>query len=130
MPELTKGRMLLSHNFDIVQADVPALGREAFAQVMVDGLSPHSDLACTPIDNPHWIVEVQFALTVRSPHQVGELCAQALANSRLAHKLPNSPAFHVLALGGLKTSPALGPSPTSLQPGEWGVDVVETSSAA
>ena len=34
----------------------------------------------------------------------------------------------VMLLGGLKMTPAMGTSPTSLQPGEWGVDVVETTS--
>ena len=34
-----------------------------------------------------------------------------------------------LILGGKKTTPATSMSPTSLKPGEWGVDVVETAKA-
>ena len=30
-------------------------------------------------------------------------------------------------MGGIKTTPATSTSPDSLQPGEWGVDVVETA---
>ena len=34
----------------------------------------------------------------------------------------------ILVLGGIKTTPAASPSPDGLQPGNWGVDVVETLS--
>jgi hypothetical protein len=129
MSESPKGRMLLSHNFAIAQDDVPEMSRAAFAATMSDGLREYGDITCTLIENPHWIVEVLFDPTVRSPHQVGKLCAQSLVNSRLAQKTEHSAAFHIVGLGGIKTSPAQGPSPTSLQLGEWGVDVIETPSA-
>jgi hypothetical protein len=35
----------------------------------------------------------------------------------------------ILVLGGIKTSTAINFTPDSLQPGEWGVDVVETAEA-
>ncbi len=128
MSESSQGRMLLSHNFAIAQDDVPEISRETFATTIGEGLSGYSDLACAPIENPHWIVEVLFNPMVRSPRQVGELCAQALASCRLGQKSEHSAAFYVVALGGIKTSPGVGPSPTSLQVGQWGVDVIETPS--
>jgi hypothetical protein len=72
-------------------------------------------------------VEIRFPLETISPLQVGELCAQALTAKRqsqnLATSMPN-----ILVLGGLKTTPPTSSSPDALQPGEWGVDVVETTS--
>lgn len=123
-----RGRMLLSHNFDLVKAPIPALSRLAFLQVMAEALKPWDDVTCTEIDNPHWMVDIGFDPALRSPQAVGECCAQALFQSRLDLKLDDLSAYAVLVLGGIKTSPALGPSPTSLQPGQWGVDVVETAS--
>ncbi|MDJ0698047.1 MAG: DUF2656 domain-containing protein [Mastigocoleus sp. MO_167.B18] len=124
-----KGRMLLSHNFDILDEVVPQLSREEFVSTFVDGLKSYSDISCSGINNPHWMVEVLFDPHQRSPHEVGELCAEALGKKRQTQKKPNSAALSILALGGLKTTPPLSTSPTSLQPGEWGVDVVETVSA-
>jgi Protein of unknown function (DUF2656) len=129
MSTVQTGRMLLSHNFAIAQADVPALSREEFTQVMVDGAIRHSDITCAMIENPHWVVEVRFNPEAYTPQQVGDRCANALAQKRLDQKIQGSNPFHILALGGIKTSPAPGPSPTSLQPGEWGVDIIETPSS-
>ncbi|BAZ17259.1 hypothetical protein NIES4071_91370 [Calothrix sp. NIES-4071] len=123
---VTTGRMLLSHNFDISDSVIPPLSREQFAQVFIDGLGANAQ--CRLVNNPHWIVEVIFDTDSYSPIQMGELCAQALVNLRISQKkdakLPNT-----LILGGIKTTPATSSSPDSLQPGEWGVDVVETSDA-
>jgi hypothetical protein len=128
MTELSTGRMLLSHNYALTDTDVPALSRSEFAQMMVDGLNAYPDLLCTAVDSAHWIVAVSFKPTTHSPQQVGEACAQALVQHRLTQSsIPFSP-FHVLALGGCKTTPALAPAPNALQPGEWGVDIVETPS--
>jgi hypothetical protein len=129
MSDAQTGRMLLSHNFAIAQDDVPALSREEFTQVMIDGAMGHSDITCTMIENPHWVVEVRFNLETYTPQQVGDRCANALAQKRLDQRMEGSDSFHILALGGIKTSPAPGPSPTSLQPGEWGVDIIETPSS-
>ena len=122
------GRMLLSHNFNLPEGTLPALSRAEFAQTFQSGLAAHSDLQCQPIENPHWIVEVRFDPSQRLPLAVGQVCLQALAAARrpqlLSGDLP-----HWLALGGVKSTPASGSSPTSLQQGEWGVDVVETASA-
>ncbi|RUT05745.1 hypothetical protein DSM106972_037520 [Dulcicalothrix desertica PCC 7102] len=122
----TQGRMLLSHNFDISDSVIPPLSRDEFAQVFINGLGANAQ--CRSVNNPHWIVEVLFDTDNYSPAQMGELCAQALVNSRRSQakdaKLPDT-----LILGGIKTTPPTSSSPDSLQPGQWGVDVVETSDA-
>ncbi len=124
-----KGRMLLSHNFDISNEVVPELSREEFINTFIDGLKLYPDITCSGISNPHWMVEVLFDPNQRSPQEVGELCAEALGKKRQNQKNTYSTSLSILALGGLKTTPPLGASPTSLQTGEWGVDVVETISA-
>jgi hypothetical protein len=56
----------------------------------------------------------------RSPLAVGEAVARALAAARKAN-------VEILALGGLKSTPPTSTAAGALQPGEWGVDVVETA---
>ncbi len=119
-------RMLLSHNFDINDANTPALSREAFTQVFVDGFSADPEIKCRQVDNPHWIVEIVCTAGFLSPQQVGEKCAQILSNSR--KQSLGMIDFDILALGGIKTTPATSNSPDALQANQWGVDVVETKS--
>ncbi|NJN32168.1 MAG: DUF2656 family protein [Synechococcales cyanobacterium RM1_1_8] len=117
--------MLLSHNFTLPNTLLPALSREQFAQVFVAGLADLAGLNSRSVENPHWVVEVTFG-PERSPTEVGQLCIQALAAARRPQL--DSPASlpYILALGGTKTTPATSNAPDSLQPGDWGVDVVET----
>ena len=121
-------RMLLSHNFDINDANVPVLSRAAFTQLFADGFTPHPEVQCRQVDNPHWILEIVAPANLLTPHQLGEKCAQILAQSRTQSigKLD----FEILILGGIKTTPATSNSPSALQPNQWGVDVVETKSGA
>ncbi|WP_295617523.1 DUF2656 domain-containing protein [Chamaesiphon sp. GL140_3_metabinner_50] len=119
-------RMLLSHNFDIKDANVPAMSREAFTQVFIDGFSSHLEVQCRQVDNPHWIVEVVCQENLLTPHQLGEKCAEILTTSRT--KSSGSIEFDILILGGIKTTPATSSSPDALQANQWGVDVVETKS--
>lgn len=114
--------MLLSHNFNISSEIVPALSREEFTAVFSNGLG--EKVQCRMLDNPHWIVEVLFPTDLFTAQQVGDHCAQALANKRQA------PAgqLEILVLGGLKSTPPTSDAPDALQPGQWGVDVVETIS--
>jgi hypothetical protein len=119
-------RMLLSHNFDLKDGNTPALSREAFTQVFIDGFSSHPEVKCRQVDNPHWIVEVVCVAGFLSPQQVGEKCAQILSTSR--KQSLGSIDFDILILGGIKTTPATSASPDALQPNQWGVDVVETKS--
>lgn len=129
MIQIQKGRMLLSHNFDISNELVPELSPEEFISTFIDGLKSYSDITCSGVINPHWMVEILFDPNQRSPREVGELCAQALLKKRQNQQGNNLSSFNILALGGLKTTPPLSTSSTSLQPGEWGVDIVETVSA-
>jgi hypothetical protein len=120
----SRGRMLLSHNFALSSSEVHPLERAQFANVFSQGLESHSSIDCTAIDNPHWMVELCYPLEQYAPSEIGQLCAEALANYRTAHKRED---FYVMALGGMKTTPATS-LPPSLQTGEWGVDIVETAS--
>lgn len=114
--------MLLSHNFNISPEVVPTLSRAEFTTIFAENLG--DQIQCQMLDNPHWIVEVLFPIDIFSPQKIGELCAQALAS----HRQPSG-ALDILILGGLKTTPPTSDSPAALQPGNWGVDVVETSSS-
>ena len=126
MNDLQSLRMLLSHNFDLTDGKTPALSREAFTQVFVDGFSSHPEVKCRQVDNPHWIVEIVCTAGFLTPQQVGEKCAQILSASR--QQSLGKIDFDTLILGGIKTTPATSSSPDALQPNQWGVDVVETKS--
>jgi len=123
MTDKLDGRMLLSHNFTLTKGEVHPLNREEFADVFAKGLSDHSGVSASLIDNPHWIVEVSYEAARYTPTQVGQMCAETLATYRKEHKKEG---FTVMALGGEKTTPPTGALP-SLQSGEWGTDVVETA---
>jgi hypothetical protein len=71
-----------------------------------------------------------FAPQQVSPQQVGEYCAQFLADMRHSQQPNRAPIPNILILAGLKTSPPISDSPDALQPGQWGVDVVETDDGA
>ena len=124
----TQGRMLLSHNFDVSPDRVPALSRAEFADVFQSGLSAQARLQCRLVNHPHWTVEILFPIAEVSPQQVGDWCAQALATKRQTQRLSPEDIPDILVLGGVKTTPATSDSPDALQPGDWGVDVVETRS--
>ncbi|OLP19336.1 hypothetical protein BST81_06170 [Leptolyngbya sp. 'hensonii'] len=130
MNENYLGRMLLSHNFDVGGDSIPALNREEFFAVFREGLNSQIPLQCRLVNNPHWIVEIRFPSDEFSPAQVGQLCALALVEKRQAQGVPAAAMPEVLILGGLKTTPPTSDSPDALQPGEWGVDVVETTDGA
>ena len=120
-------RMLLSHNFDVNAGVIPMLSRAAFTQVFIDALS---DCArCRLVDNPHWIVEVLFDADTITPAQLGDRYLKALAQYRQSTLERTIQLPQYLALGGLKSTPAMTNSPDSLQPNEWGVDIVETEDA-
>ena len=122
MTDKLDGRMLLSHNFTLTEGNVHPLNREEFAEVFAQGLSNHSGISASLIDNPHWVVDVSYETARYTPAQVGQLCAETLATYR---KQNQADGFTVMALGGEKTTPATG-APPSLQTGEWGIDVVES----
>jgi Protein of unknown function (DUF2656) len=109
--------MLLSHNFNIADNRLPALSRSEFCAIFQQGLD--RAYQCQPVESPHWILELSIPPD-SSPQQAGLAIAEALATARAA-------AMEILILGGIKTTPATSSLPGALQPGEWGVDVVETA---
>jgi Protein of unknown function (DUF2656) len=119
---LDRGRMLLSHNFDIVNSSLAALSREEFAEIFRVGLSDDPRIQCRSIAHPHWIIEILFAGDL-TPQAVGSECARSLAQYR---QQAAGNRADILILGGIKTTPPTSPDPDALQPGQWGVDVVET----
>ena len=121
--------MLLSHNFDLRQGELPALKREDFAQVFIDGLQGKDGINCSYIENPHWVVEIVFPTDKYEPKAIGQMCGEILTTKRKSQQSDSKSAIDTLILGGRKTTPATSNSPTSLQTGEWGVDVVETAQA-
>ena len=128
--ESTIGRMLLSHNFDLYDKIFDELTREEFAQVFIDALNSKTDIDVSFIENPHWHVEILFSTTAFTPQKIGELCAQALKQKRLQQQPATAKMPNILILAGKKTTPPISSAPTSLKPGEWGVDVVETASVS
>jgi Protein of unknown function (DUF2656) len=123
------GRMLLSHNFNLSNQELPSFHKTEFAQIFIDGLQDQENVNCNLIENPHWVVEILFPLDKFAPHEIGQLCGEILTNKRKSQQSDSTVAIDTLILGGKKATPVTSPSPTSLQTGEWGVDVVETREA-
>ncbi|MGF1589989.1 MAG: DUF2656 domain-containing protein [Pleurocapsa sp.] len=130
MSDKSNGRMLLSHNFNLRNNELPALEREKFAQVFIDGLKGQDNIQCSYIKNPHWVVEIIFPTAEFEPQEIGQMCGDILIERRKSQQPESRLTTDTLILGGRKTTPATTMSPTSLQIGEWGVDVVETPQAA
>lgn len=114
--------MLLSHNFDIADAAIPALSRIAFTDVFVQALEDCG--ACRLVDHTHWVVEVRFEENQFTPAQMGDRYVQALASARRSRLTASTKFPEILALGGLKSTPPISDSPDALQMNEWGVDIV------
>lgn len=113
----TATRMLLSHNFNLTDDRLPALSRSQFCAIFQQGLD--RAYRCQPVESPHWVLEISIP-SDSNPHQAGLAVAETLAQARAA-------VMEILILGGIKTTPATSSLPGALQPGEWGVDVVETA---
>jgi Protein of unknown function (DUF2656) len=129
MTESDTGRMLLSHNFDMPEGVFPQLSREDLTLVFAEGLSQYPQIKCRELNHPHWMVEVLFPNKDFSPPQVGEFCAQALLDKRMSQGKVDDSFPDILILAGLKKTPPLSSDAEALQPGQWGVDLVETPSA-
>jgi hypothetical protein len=118
-------RYLLSHNHNIPATVAPALTPAEFSAVFETYLAAHlGDAIVQLLEHPHWRCAVA---TTATPEIVGQALGAALKQARSANNAPID--YPILALGGLKTTPATAPAPNGLQPGEWGVDVVETLDA-
>ena len=129
MSEQSTGRMLLSHNFNLRNNELPALVREDFAGVFIDGLQGKENIQCNYIQNPHWVVEILYPTEEFEAKEIGRMCGEILTSKRKSQQSDSKLPTDTLILGGRKTSPATSMSPTSLKSGEWGVDVVETAQA-
>ncbi len=117
-------RFLLSHNYNISPTLAPALTVDEFCGAFATHLSQHLAVPCqvAPIAHPHWRCEI---IVASPPIAIGQALVSALSQARSV-QLGQPIAYQILALGGLKTTPAASPDPMALQLGEWGVDVVET----
>ncbi|MEM9218721.1 MAG: DUF2656 family protein [Cyanobacteria bacterium P01_F01_bin.150] len=115
-------RLLLSHNHNIPDTLAPALSNEEFCEAFATALSPENGWTVTAIPHPHWRCAIT---TDKSAQEVGPELVNALISYRQT-QLQAAPAYKVLALGGLKSSPPTSDNPNALQTGDWGVDVVET----
>lgn len=124
----SSARMLLSHNFAVSVDRLPWLDRPAFAQVFSEGWSDRPDLSVRLLEHPHWVVEILFSPDTLSPGELGDLCARTLAEKRRSQV--KEPLPDILVLGGIKNTPSTTSNPNGLQTSDWGVDVVETESAA
>lgn len=122
------GRMLLSHNFNLLNNELPELSRAEFSQVFIDGLQEQEQIICNHIENPHWITEIIFPKDKFEARAIGQMCGEILTNKRKDEIAKALLTTDTLILGGKKTTPVANNLPTTLQPGEWGVDVVETAS--
>jgi hypothetical protein len=100
------GRMLLSHNFHLNNNQLPALNREEFAQVFIDGLKDQSQISCSLIQNPHWVVEILFPTDKFTAQDIGQMCGEILINKRKRQKPDSQINIDTLILGGKKTTPA------------------------
>jgi len=129
MTEFGTSRMLLSHDFDMAEGVFPTLSREEFTRVFAEGLSQYPEIKCRQLNHGHWMVEVLFSTDAFSLPQVGEFCAQSLVDKRMSQGKTDDFFPDILILAGLKKTPPLSSDADALQPGEWGVDVVETQSA-
>lgn len=113
-------RLLLSHNYSISANEAPALDMEEFAAAFT---AASESWQVRVVKHPHWRCEI---LTTDDDSQIlGMALARALATHR-RQQLGRELKHLVLALGGLKITPATSTDPSALQPGDWGVDIVET----
>ncbi|MCC0176887.1 DUF2656 domain-containing protein [Waterburya agarophytonicola K14] len=119
--------MLLSHNFNLTNNELPALNREEFAQIFIDGLKEQENVTCSYIKNPHWVVEITFPSEEFEAKAIGQMCGEILTDKRKKDLGDSQLTTDTLILGGKKTTPVANMLPNTLQPGEWGVDVVETA---
>lgn len=112
-------RFFLSHNHSISENIAPSIPNDKFWEVFK--VQSVSDWQIIPLSHPHWLCQI---ITTASVSTVAEFLVKALVDYRqnqLQKKLP----YHVLALGGVKNTPANSPDANSLQQGDWGVDIVE-----
>lgn len=115
-------RFLLSHNYNLAAAEVPPLSPDEFVAAFATAADTWQ---VRPVTHPHWRCEVMAA---DNPQEVGPALARALATYR-QQNLGRELDYTVMALGGVKATPATSADTNALQQGDWGVDMVETPAA-
>lgn len=109
---------VLSHNLQVQDSSVPALGFEELAIAL-----KNEDASFTSVEaltHPHWKLKIESSL---DPETFGKRLSSSW---RAVRKSMGHGTNHaVMALGGRKDSPGNPGAP--LQEGGWGVDVVETN---
>ncbi|MGD1850071.1 MAG: DUF2656 family protein, partial [Cyanophyceae cyanobacterium] len=48
------GRMVVSHNYNLLEGAVPPVERSQFAQVFVDGFATREGISAVASAHPHW----------------------------------------------------------------------------
>jgi len=108
---------VVSHNLQVRSEALPSLRPDLLAEPL-HANSQHIS-AAEPLEHPHWLVRIESGL------EASALAVELTHAWRAMRKTMGHGADHeLLALGGRKDSPGMPGSP--LQPGSWGVDVVET----
>lgn len=89
-----QGRMLLSHNFDLYNNELPKLTKEQFAQIFIEGFKAKDKITCSLIDNPHWLVEIIYPSEEMSAQQLCEQCSQILLQARQSQAIIKFRSLH------------------------------------
>jgi len=107
---------IVSHNLQVASEAVPPVS----ASDLADAFTKHSDLftVSQALSHSHWLVRLESLLSA------SDMAAELVKAWKRYRQSENHNSDHYwLALGGRKDTPAMPGSP--LQPGSWGVDVVE-----
>ena len=110
--------LLLSHNHAVPLKQAPALSPEDFTELFRSLEAQGWEVV--HLGHPHWISKVSHP--DQDAASMGQAVAEALRSQRRTHGCLVD--YAVLALGGRKDGSGSSGSP--LEPGCWGVDVVET----
>ena len=107
---------IVSHNLQVASEAVPPLSASDLAEAFIK----NSDVftVSQALSHSHWLVRLESLL---SPSEMAEEVVKAWKRYRQSGNQNSD--HYWLALGGRKDTPTMPGSP--LQPGNWGVDVVE-----
>jgi hypothetical protein len=111
---------LLSHNLQLQSPSVPPWEGMELAEGL-QRLCSHITSA-EVLSHPHWRIRIEASV---DPFELARELVEGwgLLRSEYGHDVDHS----ILALGGRKDTPSAPGSP--LEPGAWGVDIVETADA-
>ena len=107
---------IVSHNLQVTSKAVPPLS----ASDLADAFIKNSDVftVSQALSHSHWLVRLESSLNA------SDMAEEVVKSWKRYRESEDQDSDHYwLALGGRKDTPAMPGSP--LQPGNWGVDVVE-----